>query len=87
MEAKFDLVLMPIKELSSEVSEIKSDVHLLKECQERIEKGLDGIDNKIAEIPDNYENLENVVGKQQLIIDKLSAKSVEHGVEIKFKIK
>jgi chromosome segregation ATPase len=83
LEDKFDLILTAIKELSSEVSAIKSDVHSLKEGQERIEKRLDSIDSKIAGIPDSYENLENFVGKQQRIIDELSARSVEHGVEIK----
>lgn len=62
----------------------QSEVHLLKEGQEHIEKRLDSIDNKIAGIPDNYEDLENVVGKQQRIIENLSAISVEQDVEMKF---
>ncbi|MEI2342239.1 hypothetical protein [Priestia megaterium] len=62
---------------------IKNVVHFLKEAQERIEKCLDSIDNKIAGILDSYENLNNIVGKQQPIIDELSARSLEHALEIK----
>ncbi|GAB1780055.1 hypothetical protein PMEGAS67_55320 [Priestia megaterium] len=69
MEDKFDLILSAINDL--------------KEGQARIEKRLDSIDSKLAGIPESYENLETFVGKQQRIIDELSARSVEHGVEIK----
>lgn len=69
LEDKFDLILSAINDL--------------KEGQERIEKRLDSIDSKLAGIPESYENLETFVGKQQRIIDELSARSVEHGVEIK----
>ena len=47
LENKFDLIMIAIEELSSKVSAIKSDLHLLKEGQERIEKRLDSIDSKI----------------------------------------
>ncbi len=69
LEDKFDLILSAINDL--------------KEGQARIEKRLDSIDSKLAGIPESYENLETFVGKQQRIIDELSARSVEHGVEIK----
>lgn len=76
LEDKFDLILSAIKDLKQGQDRIEKRI-------DRIEKRLDSIDSKIAVIPESYEHLETFVGKQQRIIDELSARSVEHGVEIK----
>lgn len=49
----------------------------------RLEEGQGRIESKIAGIPESYEKLEEFVGKQQRIIEGLSARSIEHGVESK----
>ncbi|MED1438174.1 hypothetical protein P4U23_06260 [Aeribacillus composti] len=90
MEETLKLILSELKEmkegqsrLAAEQQGVKEQLKELKEGQSRLEVKMENIERKITGIHKTYENLEQFVARQQRVIEELSARSVEYGVEIK----
>ncbi|MDQ0243033.1 archaellum component FlaC [Bacillus fengqiuensis] len=62
---------------------ILTELKSIKDGQARLEEKIDRIERKMTGIPESYEKLEEFVGRQQRVIEELSARSIEHRVEIK----
>jgi uncharacterized phage infection (PIP) family protein YhgE len=54
----------------------------LKVGQEKLKVGQERIERKISGIPEQYQKLEDYLGKQHLTVVTLSARSIEHEAEI-----
>ncbi len=76
MQEVLNKILQKLDNIENNVKNIENDVQLLKAGQKRIER-------KIGFIPEQYQNLEDYLGKQHLTIETLSARSIEHEAEIK----
>ena len=62
---------------------ILSELKDIKNSQARLEEKIERIDRKMTGIPESYEKLEEFVGRQQQMIEELSARSIEYGAETK----
>ncbi|WNF37367.1 hypothetical protein RJD24_02585 [Bacillaceae bacterium IKA-2] len=65
-----------LNQILQKLDNIEKDVKVLTVGQERIER-------KIGGIPEQYQKLEDYLGKQHLTVDTLSVRSIEHEAEIK----
>lgn len=71
----------------SELKEMRSDIHDLKKGQQLIVSEQTRIVSLISDIPKQFEVLEDSIGldleRHQRILDLLSTKSIEHEADIK----